>query len=92
MLLSPLFSAGEVTSEYCVQSWASLTEVVLGVNLWSSLPEDAEGAHHSHGLKKRKTDLLGTHSWKKSLHGKPLIILIPPLIGEGPEFQIAGAW
>lgn len=35
------------------QSWASPTEMVLGVNLWRSLPEDAKGADSSHGLKKR---------------------------------------
>lgn len=54
MLLSHLFSDGEVTSGYCVQSWASPTEVVLGVNLQSSLTEDAKGADGSHGLKKRE--------------------------------------
>lgn len=54
MLLSPLFSAREVRSGYSVQSWALPTEVVLGGNLWSYLPEDAEGADGSHGLEKRE--------------------------------------
>lgn len=70
MLLSPLFSPGESHLDTCVWSWASHTEVVLGVNLRRSLPEDTEGADSSHGLKKReqpqKTALLGIHTLKST--------------------------
>lgn len=70
MLLSPLRSPGEVTAGHCVWSWASHTDMVLGVNLRRSLPEDAEGAGSSHGLKRReqpqKTALLGIHTLKSA--------------------------